>query len=134
MTVGPDSSFVNFVILVESVDLVPDMDLCTSPDVFSLFVPDDFNLPTFDLFIVFPGLRIFPYMKNNSLLMRKKTFSLHEEKNLLIRKPSIKFKEKLPRNGFIKNESAFASLARLPQKIYPHAHPVQYHSRNNSFP
>lgn len=80
MTVGPDSSFVNFVILVESVDLVPDMDLCTSPDVFSLFVPDDFNLPTFGLFIVFPELTIFPYMKNNSLLMRKKTFSLHEKK------------------------------------------------------
>lgn len=133
MTVGPDSSFVNFVILVESVDLVPDIDLCTSPDVFSLFVPDDFNLPTFGLFIVFPELRIFPYMKNNTFNEKENLFPTWK-KNRLIRKPSIKFQEKLPRNGYIKNESAFVSLARLPQKIYPHAHPVPYHSRNNSFP
>lgn len=44
MTVGPDSSFVNFITLAESVALAPIVDFGTSLGVFSVFGFEDFNL------------------------------------------------------------------------------------------
>ena len=44
MTVGPDSSFVNFITRAESVALAPIVDFGTSLGVFSVFGFEDFNL------------------------------------------------------------------------------------------
>lgn len=49
MTVVPDSTFVNFVTLAESVALAPRVDFCTSLEAFSILEVDDFNLFTFAL-------------------------------------------------------------------------------------
>lgn len=51
MTVVPDSTFVNFVTLAESVALAPMGVFCTSLEVLSVFEVDDFNL--FTLLLLF---------------------------------------------------------------------------------
>ena len=49
MTVVPESAFVNFITLAESVALAPMADFWTSLDVFSISEVDVFNLMTFVL-------------------------------------------------------------------------------------
>lgn len=49
MTVVPESAFVNFITLAESVALAPMADFETSLDVFSISEVDVFNLMTFVL-------------------------------------------------------------------------------------
>lgn len=43
MTVVPERTFVNFIILAESVALAPMVDFCASLEVFSIFEVDEFR-------------------------------------------------------------------------------------------